>query len=106
MGILGKKKYKYLKEIISFFSQKEFEIMFEKIDALISNENEMETVQYLDIFAQTQNTENDNINNDKNININNDISFSNFMAGMKNKKKKYNSYNFKSSEILGLLKKK
>ena len=97
-------KYKYLKEIISFFSQKEFEILYDKIDSLISNENELESGQYLEIFSQQNNeTENGNIYNDKNIN--NDISFSNFIANMKNKKKKANFYNYKSSEIFGLLKK-
>ena len=97
-------KYKYLKEIISFFSQKEFEILYDKIDSLISNENELESGQYLEIFSQQNNeNENGNIYNDKNIN--NDISFSNFIANMKNKKKKANFYNYKSSEIFGLLKK-
>ena len=97
-------KYKYLKEIISFFSQKEFEILYDKIDSLISNENELESGQYLEIFSQQNNeNENGNIYNDKNIN--NDISFSNFISNMKNKKKKANFYNYKSSEIFGLLKK-
>ena len=95
-------KYKFLKEIIAFFSQKEFEIMYEKIDNLISNENGIETEQYLDV--KTQNIDIENLYNDKNL-INNDITFSNFIAEMKNKKKKSNIYNFKSNEILGLLKK-
>ena len=94
--------YKYLKEIISFFSQQEFDTMFQRIDALISSENEIESGQFFDIYSQ--NIENENIYNDKNI-INNDISFSNFMVGMKNKKKKANLYNYKGNEILGLIKK-
>ena len=94
--------FKYLKEIINFFSRQEFEEMFQKIDALISSENEIDSGQFFDIYSQ--NIENENTYNDKNI-VNNDISFSNFMVGMKNKKKKANLYNLKSTEILGLLKK-
>ena len=101
ININDENKYKFLKEIISFFSQSEFETMYKKIDALISSENEIETGQYLDI--QSQNIENDAYN-DKEINQN-DMSFSNFITGMKNKKKKANLYNNKNNEILGLLKK-
>ena len=95
-------KYKYLKEIISFFSQKEYEVLYDKIDSLIANESELESGQYLEIFSQ-QNVDNANTINDKNTQ--NEISFSNFIANIKNKKKKANFYNYKGSEILGLLKK-
>ena len=99
-GIYDENKYKFLNEIISFFSQKEFETMFEKIDAIITDENILESELYNDI--KTQNIENENMYKDKSQV--NDISFSNFIAGMKNKKKKTNIYNFKNNEILGLLK--
>ena len=98
----NEKKFKFLNEIIIFFSQKEFELMFQKIDELISNETDLDAEKYGDI--NSQNNENANIYNDKNI-INNDISFSNFIAGMKNKKKNSNLYNFKNNEIIGLIKK-
>ena len=101
---------KFLNEIISFFTQSEFDEMFRRIDDLICNETDMETEQYL---AQQSQGEEDggkgqdiNLDNPpkKNIN-NNDVTFSGFIAGMKNKKKKANLYNFQGSEIFGLLKK-
>ena len=93
---------KFLSEIISFFTQSEFSEMFQRIDDLICNETDLETEQYLNIQSQEK------IGNGKGIKKNlmdNDITYSGFIAGMKNKKKRANLYNFQGSEIFGLLKK-
>ena len=100
---------KFLNEIISFFTQSEFDEMFRRIDDLICNETDMETEQYL---AQQSQAGEEGMGPDmyldgpqkKNMK-NNDVTFSGFIAGMKNKKKKANLYNFQGSEIFGLLKK-
>ena len=100
---------KFLNEIISFFTQSEFDEMFRRIDDLICNETDMETEQYL---AQQSQVGEEGMGQDLNIDgpqkknmKNNDVTFSGFIAGMKNKKKKANLYNFQGSEIFGLLKK-
>lgn len=92
---------KFLSEMIAFFTQSEFDEMFKRIDDLICNETDMETEQYL---AQSQEQNKDNEIHKKNL-MKNDITFSGFISGMKNKKKKANLYNFQGSEIYGLLKK-
>ena len=94
---------KFLSEIISFFTQNEFTEMFQRIDDLICNETDMETEQYLGQNSQAQENGIGDIPQ-KNLKKN-DITFSGFIAGMKNKKKKANLYNFQGSEIYGLLKK-
>ena len=100
---------KFLNEIISFFTQSEFDEMFRRIDDLICNETDMETEQYL---AQQSQAGEEGMGPDMNLDgpqkknmKNNDVTFSGFIAGMKNKKKKANLYNFQGSEIFGLLKK-
>ena len=100
---------KFLNEIISFFTQSEFDEMFRRIDDLICNETDMETEQYL---AQQSQVGEEGMGPDMNLDgpqkknmKNNDVTFSGFIAGMKNKKKKANLYNFQGSEIFGLLKK-
>ena len=100
---------KFLNEIISFFTQSEFDEMFRRIDDLICNETDMETEQYL---AQQSQAGEEGTGPDMNLDgpqkknmKNNDVTFSGFIAGMKNKKKKANLYNFQGSEIFGLLKK-
>ena len=100
---------KFLNEIISFFTQSEFDEMFRRIDDLICNETDMETEQYL---AQQSQVGEEGMGQDMNLDgpqkknmKNNDVTFSGFIAGMKNKKKKANLYNFQGSEIFGLLKK-
>ena len=100
---------KFLNEIISFFTQSEFDEMFRRIDDLICNETDMETEQYL---AQQSQAGEEGMGPDMNLDWpqkknmkNNDVTFSGFIAGMKNKKKKANLYNFQGSEIFGLLKK-
>ena len=100
---------KFLNEIISFFTQSEFDEMFRRIDDLICNETDMETEQYL---AQQSQVGEEGMGQDLNLDgpqkknmKNNDVTFSGFIAGMKNKKKKANLYNFQGSEIFGLLKK-
>ena len=100
---------KFLNEIISFFTQSEFDEMFRRIDDLICNETDMETEQYL---AQQSQAGEEEMGPDMNLDgpqkknmKNNDVTFSGFIAGMKNKKKKANLYNFQGSEIFGLLKK-
>ena len=100
---------KFLNEIISFFTRSEFDEMFRRIDDLICNETDMETEQYL---AQQSQAGEEGMGPDMNLDgpqkknmKNNDVTFSGFIAGMKNKKKKANLYNFQGSEIFGLLKK-
>ena len=104
----NKTNLKFLNEIINFFTQSEFEEMFRRIDDLICNETDMETEQYLTQQSQPQD-ENMGLGADvlppkKNLKKD-DVTFSGFIAGMKNKKKKANLYNFQGSEIFGLLKK-
>ena len=96
---------KFLSELISFFTQNEFTEMFQRIDDLICNETDMETEQYLGQENHSQEQVIDNEDFAKKNLMKNDITFSGFIAGMKNKKKKANLYNFQGSEIYGLLKK-
>ena len=96
---------KFLSEIISFFSQNEFNEMFQRIDDLICNETDMETEQYLGPNPQSQDQEMGFGDYPQKNMAKKDITFSGFIAGMKNKKKKANLYNFQGSEIYGLLKK-
>ena len=97
----NKNNLKFLSEIISFFTQNEFDTMFQRIDDLISNETDLETEQYL-----AHNEDGNFVDNQKNNNLmKNDITFSGFINGMKNKKKKANLYNFQGSEIYSLLQK-
>ena len=100
-NITANNNLKFLSEIITFFTKAEFSEIFQRIDDLICNETDMETEQYLG--QQSQNKEIDEYPK-KNL-MKNDVTFSGFINGMKNKKKKANLYNFQGDEIFGLLKK-
>ena len=95
---------KFLSEIITFFTQAEFSEMFQRIDDLICNETDLETEQYLEQQKYTGDMSIGECPKKNNL-MKNDVTFSGFIAGMKNKKKKANLYNFQGSEIFGLLKK-
>ena len=95
---------KFLSEIITFFTQAEFSEMFQRIDDLICNETDLETEQYLEQQNYTGDMSIGECPKKNNL-MKNDVTFSGFIAGMKNKKKKANLYNFQGNEIFGLLKK-
>ena len=78
--------------------------MFQRIDDLICNETDLETEQYLEQQKYTGDMSIGECPKKNNL-MKNDVTFSGFIAGMKNKKKKANLYNFQGSEIFGLLKK-